>query len=144
MWARKCLRQTKMAKKKLVAVLIVAAAAAALVALVLALKCRKCGGEAAPAEPQAPTTVEEEVAQRMADPVYRAQLDELHAAQNEVLAKRAQIAARLEDYTRGKTPAEYEGDAEFQSLKRRFDDLDRAVEAERQRALQVIRTQISK
>ena len=116
----------------------------ALLAIMIALKLRKGGADAATEAPQAPATVEEEVAERMADPVYRAQLDELHAAQNQVLNKRAQIAARLEEYTRGKTPEEYEGDAEFQSLKRRFDDLDRVVEAERQRALQVIRQRISK
>ena len=116
----------------------------ALLAILIALKLRKGGADAAIEAPAAPATVEEEVAERMADPQYRAQLDELHAAQNQLLAKRAQIAARLEEYTRGKTPAEYEGDAEFQSLKRRFDDLDRVVEAERQRALQVIRQRISK
>lgn len=116
----------------------------ALLAIMIALKLRKGGADAAIEAPAAPATVAEEVTARMADPEYRAQLDELHAAQNQVLAKRAQIAARLEEYTRGKTPAEYEGDAEFQSLKRRFDDLDRVVEAERQRALQVIRQQISK
>lgn len=114
----------------------------ALLAILIALKLRKGGTDAAIEAPAAPATVEEEVAERMADPVYRAQLDELHTAQNKVLNKRAQIAVRLEEYTRGKTPAEYEGDAEFQSLKRRFDDLDRAVEAERQRALQVIRQRI--
>ena len=130
--------------KQKVAMIIGAVALLALLAILIALKLRKGGADAATEASKAPATVEEEVAERMADPVYRAQLDELHAAQNQMLAKRAQIAARLEEYTRGKTPAEYEGDAEFQSLKRRFDDLDRVVEEERQRALQVIRQRISK
>ena len=133
-----------MATKKQIIGFVGAAALVTLLALLVVLKLFTGSDATAPEAPQAPATVAEEVAARMADPVYRAQLDELHAAQNQVLAKRAQIAARLEEYTRGKTPAEYEGDAEFQSLKRRFDDLDRAVEAERQRALQVIRQQISK
>ena len=119
-------------------------------ALAVAVACRWCrpapeaaGSEAAPAVDRSPT-IQEEVAERMADPVYSAQLDDLAEAQRQLQLRRAELGARLEACTRGKTPAEYEQDPEFQSLKRRLADLDQAFAEERQRAIDTIHNRISK
>ena len=81
---------------------------------------------------------------RAQDKAYQAQLKTLQKAQAPLLAQRAKFAAKLEEYTRGRKPEEYEQEPEFQSLFKRWQDLDTLVKAEQERARQVIKDRISK
>ena len=136
---------TKTSYSKYIWALAILAALAVIAVLAYRSRNTATGSSAKATTPAEPAlTVQEEVAARMADPVYSAQLDELAEAQRQIQLRRAELCARLEEYTRGKAPAEYESEAEFQSLKRRLDDIDRAFADERRRAIETIHNRISK
>lgn len=69
---------------------------------------------------------------RTNDPEYEAKLGERVEARNELLAIRAKLLARLEEAD----------DAEKASLQARIDDVNKALEDERGRALTVVRERI--
>lgn len=69
---------------------------------------------------------------RTNDPEYEAKLGERVEARNELLAIRAKLMARLEEAD----------DAEKASLQARIDDVNKALEDERGRALAVVRERI--
>ena len=131
---------------------LVAVAVAAIVCLVVVFYgCSRKNGPAPEGENK--PAAEGEVVSRLEDPQYRAALDERLDAQKELTKLRyrlvtemqAKIAAakeRLATEDEAVLKAELEKDPEWNSLYKRVEDLNTALEDERKRAEAVVRNRI--
>lgn len=131
---------------------LVAVAVAAIVCLVVVFYGCSRKNEPAPEGENKPAA-EGEVVNRLEDPQYRAALDERLNAQKELTTLRyrlvtemqAKIAAakeRLATEDEAVLKAELEKDPEWNSLYKRVEDLNTALEDERKRAEAVVRNRI--
>ena len=115
---------TMLTSKDLVAFAVVAIAS-------VAVFCGGCSRDEEPREASG-AAVGETSPWRTDDPVYEAKLDERVEARNKLLAIRANLVSRLEDAD----------DAEKASLQARIDDVNKALEDERGRAMKAVRERI--
>ena len=108
-----------------------------------------CSREGEPAGPEAPSAVKP----RMEDPEYKAALDGNLAAQNKLRNLQSSLADRMRERESAvreslgsaddaALKAALENDAEYKSLKMRFDDAGRAVRDEQRHAAEIVRRRI--
>ena len=109
-----------------------------------------CSREGEPAEPAAPSAT---VKPRMEDSEYKAALDGNLAAQNKLRNLQSSLAERIREREGAvreslgsaddaAVKAALENDAEYKSLKERFDDAGKAIRDEQRRATEIVRRKI--
>ena len=127
---------------------LVAFALAAIVSAILFTS--GCSREGEPTDSSEPSATEKS---RMEDPEYKAALDGNLAAQNKLRNLQSSLADRLRERERAvreslgsaddaTVKAALENDAEYKSLKKRFDDAGQAIRDEQRHAAEVVRSKI--
>lgn len=127
---------------------LVAFALAAIVSA--ALFTSGCSREVDPDESAAPSPAAKS---RMEDPEYKAAIDGSQAAQNKLRNLQSSLAERMREREGAvreslgsaddaAVKAALENDAEYKSLKMRFDDAGKAIRDEQRRAAEIVRSRI--